>query len=413
MSDADSVEVAYGQEATFGTFPSPPLSGPRTNYQKVRLRGESLKQENGTVRSAEIRADRQTTDIIRTAVRTSGAIDIEFSGLDSDDDGPYDDWIIAALLSTEDAKATAFRAGTATDRSSGGNISFTNPATITDRDAGGVWTNANVPNGSWIRISGSQQNNGIFKVVDTPTNDTITVWPAILITDTDDTGVQLDVLPDIINGTTLRSYGIQRAYTDLTNIFARLAGQCIDQWNLNVQNEQIVTGSFAFIGKTEVSSASDIDGSKVDAPESQVFNPVDHVDNVYENQAAFGITQWTMQLSNNLRTRLQVSTLGAISVGKGKCDVSGTINSYFSTVAHMDRFLAHTTTNLALVFTDDLGTGYIIDLPAVKLSAGARPATGQNTDVFNTMSYEAFRKSGATEPTGGVTIRVVKIPLLV
>lgn len=416
MSNADQVNVAYGLEASFGVAPSTPLAGPRTNYRKVRLTGESLAPENTTVRSAEIRDDRQTSDIIRVNVGASGAVNIEASALDSSDDGVFDDWIIAALLAAEDTNATNFRAGTATDRSSGGNISFnadgSSPGEITDRDAGGVWTDANVPNGSWIKVSGSSTaaNNGVYKVVDTTDNDTLSVVPATLTQDTDDTGVTIEVLPAVINGTNLRTYTLQREYADLTTTFARFLGMAIDGWNLSTVTEQVVGGAFNFIGSKEESNSTDLDGSKTDAPDTQVFNPTSHVTDVLEGNADFGIIQWGMQLSNNLRRRLQVGTEGAISLGAGQVAISGTIQSYFESSTHYDKLLNHTTTSLALVLKDDSGLGYIIDLPAVKLSAGSRPATGQNTDVIADMSFEAFRKSGTTEPSGGVTIRVAKIP---
>jgi len=413
MSDADRASLAYHEEATFKEAPSPGASGPRANYRKVRFTGENLGQDNSTVRSAEIRSDRQTTDVIRTNVSASGNIDFEFSGLDSSDDGVFDDLIIAAILAAEDSDATDFRAGTATDRSSGGNISFNtdgaSPGEIADRDAGGVWTDANVPAGSWIRVVGSDTNDGVYKVISTPDDDTISVVPATLTQDIDDTGVTVEVLPAVINGTNLRTYAWEREYEDLSTTFSRILGTAIDQWNLNATTESIITGSFVFVGSTEESASSTLDGSKVDAPDTQVFNPVDHVTDVLENQADFGITSWTMSLANNLRSRLQVGTLGAISLGSGQVAISGTVQSYFETVAHYDRFLNHTTTSLALVFKDDGGTGYVIDLPAVKLSAGRRVASGQNTDIIADMSYEAFRAT-TNEPTGGVTIRVAKIP---
>jgi hypothetical protein len=404
MSDADRTNLAYDEETAYGV----PDTGSGI-YKKIRYTAESLSQENSTVRSAEIRADRQTTDVIRTDVSVSGSIDFEFSGLNTSDAGVFDDWIIAALLAAEDTDATNFRAGT---RVASGTTTFTftaasdkieDPAT-----AGTAFTAFAV--GDWIQIAGAEDapNNRIWKIkTKDASNDFITVVPTgVVVDETSDAGITLDLLPSVVNGTNLRTYTVQREYEDLTTTFSRIAGLAIDQWAMNVATEAVITGSFTFVGSTEVSAAADLDsGTKVEPPDTQVLNPVDHVDDVFEDEASFGVTSWTMALANNLRRRLQVSTLGAISLGTGQVQISGTLQSYFATVTHSDKFLNHTTTSLALVFQDDNSRGYIIDLPAVKLSAGARVAGGQNTDVINDMGYEAFR-----DATEGVTIRVVKIP---
>lgn len=409
MSDADRTNLAYDEETTYGT----PDTGSGI-YKKIRYTAESLSQENSTVRSAEIRSDRQTTDVIRTDVSVSGSIDFEFSGLNTSDAGVFDDWIIAALLAAEgiagDNGAVDFRAGTR-EASAVTTFDFTAASDqIDDPATGGTAFPADTfPVGSWIQVAGSAQaaNNRIWKIKTRASTDLITVVPSgVMVDSAADSGVTIDRLPSVVNGTNLRTYTIQREYEDVGTTFSRLAGMAIDQWAMNVATEAVITGSFTFVGSTETSSATDLDsGTKVEPPDTQVLNPVDHVSEIFEDEATFGVTSWTMALANNLRRRLQVSTLGAISLGAGQVQVSGTIQSYFTSVTHSDKFLNHTTTSLALVFQDDNNRGYIIDLPAVKLSAGARVAGGQNTDVINDMGYEAFR-----DATEGITIRVVKIP---
>lgn len=72
MSDSNRVAVLARREATWGVTPT---SAGKT----LRLTSESLEHQTSTTRSAEIRADRQTSEIIRTGVTGAGALGLEFS----------------------------------------------------------------------------------------------------------------------------------------------------------------------------------------------------------------------------------------------------------------------------------------------------------------------------------------------
>jgi len=87
VSDISQVLLAYAQESTFGQQ----VTG--CNLQKVRLTGESLKQDTDIANSNEIRPDRQIVGVSRTRVAVSGGLDFELSY------GSFDDFLACVLMS--------------------------------------------------------------------------------------------------------------------------------------------------------------------------------------------------------------------------------------------------------------------------------------------------------------------------
>jgi hypothetical protein len=81
------MRLAYIAEDTYGTQKT------GLNLQKMRITGESLKATNETIRSNEIRDDRQTAGIIRSDIGGGGPINFELSY------GSFDDFLAAALMS--------------------------------------------------------------------------------------------------------------------------------------------------------------------------------------------------------------------------------------------------------------------------------------------------------------------------
>jgi hypothetical protein len=89
----------------------------------------------------------------------------------------------------------------------------------------------------------------------------IVVSGGILVDDAAGESVTIKQGSYIKNGTELRSFNIEKQYTDLTNIFSKLVGMCADGFTLDIKTGAIITGGFTFIGKSESSAASSSGGS--------------------------------------------------------------------------------------------------------------------------------------------------------
>jgi hypothetical protein len=209
----------------------------------------------------------------------------------------------------------------------------------------------------------------------------------------------------ITNGTTMTSYSIEKAFTDNSSDYALYTGCVVDSMALNVTTEAVVTGSFTFLGAKGESLSSAQAGSYTAATTKDVMNSIDDVTGVMEGDTYVNrnVTAWSMALANNLRPRLEVGSLGAVSIGTGTCNVTGTLQGYYADSTLLDKYLAFNDSALAIVFEDVDGNGYIVDCPKVIYTSAQRVAGGQNQDIIADLSWEAVMHDDEL-----ITIRLVK-----
>jgi hypothetical protein len=258
----------------------------------------------------------------------------------------------------------------------------------------------------WVKMTGwdTAANNTIAKISALTTTTMTLVGPTLTDQGSGETDVSIVMGAQIVNGTEFRSFGIEKEFTDLSNVFAALRGMVIDTVNLSISADAIITGSFGFLGKDmKAETATFGDGSNTAAPTNTIMNAIDDVDVLYEALASLDITAFSMALANNLRARLQVGTLGAISIGTGSVGITGTLQAYFESNALMTKYLNFTETSIAIVFIDAAGNTYVLDLPAIKFTSGQAVSTGLNADVISDMAWTAKRHA-----TEGITIRLAR-----
>lgn len=392
MSDSNRATLSYVKEVTFGTAPGTALT-------EIRFTGESLKMDTSTITSQEVRADRQITGIIRNGVSAAGDINIEVSF------GSHEDFMRSALLSA--APTTGVLApGTITG-------SITASATPTLTRASGSFITDGYTVGSWVYIQNfvNAANNTFWKIT------TVNALTMVLasgaagsaVAETSVAGVAVFQGTELTAGTTLESYTIERCYTDLSTSFASLGGMCIDKFGVSVGADSIITAVFGFVGKTEVTGTATLGTGTITASSSgPVLNGIDNVLVILENKLAFPATSFSFELNNNLRARLQIGTLGAISVGVGSINIKGTLEAYFTSQSAFGRYTAFTTTDIVIIMYTVISAGvyrgvYIFDFPEVKLSAGERVIGGLNQDIYAKFTFEGFR-----DATENKTFRIAR-----
>ncbi|HBG77505.1 MAG TPA: hypothetical protein DDW84_01465 [Phycisphaerales bacterium] len=391
MSDSNLVQLAYIAESTFGVAVT---SG---NMQTLRHTGESLKQDSAAESSKEIRSDRQISGLKRTKISASGGINFELSY------GTYDDLLKAALMADADWTSVLTATGTDIQAIASGN----KYQSATDDDFKD-WVV-----GSWVKIAGftTAGNNGYAKIVsithsDSPTteNNILTVSGLTLVDEAAGDSVTIKQGAYIKNGVTCPSFNIEKKYTDLTNVYSLLKGMCVDGVSLSVSAEAMIGGGITFMGANEVSAAASAAQGYDVATSTEVMSGVDNVHSILENQADFDATEFSFQLSNNLRSRLLIGNNGnTLSLGKGALNITGTLKAYFATAALMDKYLNFTASSLAFLVNDVAGNAYVFDFPEVKYTDGQRVAGGQSQDCISDMKFSASR-----DATENVTIRIVK-----
>ena len=380
MADTNRTKLAFIAEEDFATA----VSG--SNLQTLRITGESLAQSAGSTQSGEIRSDRQVSSIRHSRIEAAGAINFELSY------GTYDALLAAALL----------------DSAWGAPVAVAPAATVSAVVSGNKFTGtfAAPTAGEWIKVSGfaTAANNGYFKVVTASTSE-ITVSGGTLVNEADKAGVTIVQGGSIVNGTSLSTFNIERTYEDLDEELALFLGMGINTLSLNVPTEGMVTGSLGFMGSKETSRTASAGSGYDAASTTEPFTALD-VSDLLENQASQSILAFTLNLNNNLRTRVVVGASGVASLGSGRVDLSGTLQVYFESKTLFDKYLNETASALAMVLADAAGNAMIFDLPQVKYTSGQRVATGPNGDVVADLGWGAYM-----DPTENVTFRIAKFPI--
>ena len=385
MGDANRVKISIAEESSYGVAES------AVTFQTLRTTGESLNHDMSTTTSQEMRSDRQISDIARIGLSASGDISFEVS-YDS-----CEQLMRSALLDSawsSEAKISAAQT-----------ISFDSTDNSINDSASGFGSYA--ANG-WVKVTGASNsgNNSTFKIV-SRTAAKMIVKGGDLTTESAGEAVTVQQGAEVVNGTSLASWNIEKNYEDLSNVLSLFLGMCVNTMGLDIPADGIMTGTFGFMGSEETPLTATNSSSYTAATTTQVMTGANHVPKFLENYESSGILSLAISLNNNLRVRNQVGTLGVVSVGTGAVEVTGTVTKYFETAALYNKFIYQTETSLAVTCQDTLGNAYVVELPQVKITSGSRPAGGLNTDVIGEFNFSAYM-----HPTEEITIRIVRFPVM-
>ena len=367
------VQLRAKPEATFGTV------GGSGNHYALRLTAESLKYAITTTQSQEIRSDRMVSDLIQTGAGASGGVNFEWSY------GEYDDLLQGVLFGT-----WGNLAGTTGEAT----ITATFAATTITASTGTPF--ANIVAGQWVRISGAvnAQNNGWFKVA-TATSSTVLTFAALTFTAEVGTASVKVQAGRLKNGTTQRSFTLERYNADLTQ-FTTFKGMTAQSLALSIKPGAVLTGSIEFMGKDAVRAATTaLPGTTTASLTGTVYNGVSNVANILEGGAAIAttaITAFDLSINNNLRGQQAIGTLGYVGIGNGVSAITGSIGMYFADGTYYDKFLAAAASSLSLrIENGSGGVGYVLTLPNIKYTDASYPTPGINQDIIVTLPFQALR----------------------
>lgn len=388
MTDSNRARLSYIGEVTWGVTPGSP------DMQEMRITSESLIKNIQNITSNELRSDRQVTDLIQVGKDAGGDINFELSY------GSFDDFLQSALFSAAWSTAVNISATDIAAAVTGSKLTSTSTNFIT----------AGIVAGMWIKVAGftgNTANNRFYRVTSVTSANEIVVSPAPAAADASGETVTIKGAY-IRNGTTQKSFTIEKGFLDAAEYF-RYTGMVVNNLSLNVEAQQIVTGSVGFIGKDGTLQGTSLDASPTAANSNEIMNAIGNVGSIRENGVEVAspnyIRSISLELANNLRQQYAVGSDSLIGVGTGKCDVTGTINTYFGNSDVLDKFYDGTRTSIDFRLTDAAGNTYIFDIPEIEFESGNATAQGQDQDVFAEMGFRAMR-----DPTYGFTIQVCRFP---
>lgn len=373
MSESNRVQVRYSEESTFDTAPT-------GAYEEFAYTSESIQSNTDSTTSAIVRDDAQVADVIRTSVNVSGDLNTELIY------GNMDDLIEGFMRSTWAADLGI----TSTLSADGATNEFTSPAVNND------FTNVVV--GQWILTAGfstNPANNGYFKVVEkdeTGDPHTIKVIGGTLVTETGD-GDETITGSVIQNGTTDKSFTIEKEYKDLTDIFDHFTGCRVGTFNTSISTESVITATLGIQGATPALTQTSAKAGSVNAyPNNNVMNSIDHIAMIMVDQSAtvLDTTEISLSGTNNVRNNPKLGKLGPAAVKHGTFGFEGSFVAYFEDRSILDKYRAWGDLELAWKLEDDAGNAYIFDLENVKITNSAPVSEGLNNDVMANADFTAY-----------------------
>jgi hypothetical protein len=255
----------------------------------------------------------------------------------------------------------------------------------------------NLAKGQWVRISGSSVSgqNIIAQVSKTvaPTTTVLTFegTPFTGVTGSGGAAVKINTFR-LTNGTTQRSFTIEREHADITQFFA-FRGMTAGKLSLSFSSASKATGSFDFMGKDSVRGTSTVLGTRTDSQTYEIMNAVTGVGNIYEGGSALtgtSIKSLTLDADNGLYGNDAIGSAGAVSIGSGGFVVSGTMEVYLADGTLYDKFINGTASSCSWSAVDAAGNGYVFTLPNIKFKDAKVQGGTLSGPAMLSLPFDAF-----------------------
>lgn len=233
---------------------------------------------------------------------------------------------------------------------------------------------ATTANNGWVRISAIAANTITFDVVptgwgaDTGTAKTITVF-----------------IPDTLkNGTTRRSFTIEKQWMDLTTEFARYRGFIPGDMMLTFQAGQKVTGKLGWLGIAEDFNIVSTLGAATAAPTVDIMSSTWNVARITVDgvtlPAGNFVQKVDVNITNNMRGIPEIGNPYFADVGIGRFNCNINLSVYFKDSTLYNRFKNNGNVALAWrAFAN--GQALMFQAPRVKFPSGNRNTGGANQDA--------------------------------
>ncbi len=389
LASSSLVQVRYIVEATFGVIP---VTG---NPKELRVTGESLDYTITKEASKEINSTRTISSVTSVTAAASGGINAEFSYQE------YDDLIAATLQSTWTVFGTAGISGAASS------VAATATTLTAAVATAGADSWATLAKGQWFRYTHpTTANDGkLFRVSPTvaPTTTVITLdtsTPASVVADT--AGAKI-ATSRLTHGTTQSSYTIERAATDISQFLA-YAGMTPSKMTVDVASGALTTISFDFMGKDATRGAvTSLPGTPVASYNYDVASGVSGTScQLWEGGAPITgtfVKSVSLSYDNALRSQEAICSLGAVGIGSGTINITGSLSVYFADGTLFDKFKANTNSSIIFPSLDTLGNGYVFSLPVANISSWKVAAGSKDADLMVDLQFIGLRDASNADAT--------------
>jgi hypothetical protein len=260
--------------------------------------------------------------------------------------------------------------------------------------------------GEWVKIGGdaaatqfatTANNSWCHVSAITATRLSFDVVPASWAADTG-TGKTIQIFfGDFVkNGTTTRSFTIERQQQDLTSpAYEYFKGSQIDTMSLAFRAASVITGSFGWLGLTGTATTTRFAGATdITPPQYPVLNAASNVGRFAVGGSLVTTPSYIqsigIDLKNNLARQTAVGTLGAVGISDFELSISGAISAYFGDLVLLNDVLNDTEVSLMMRTgrSDGNRESHVFYVPRVKMT-GSAPVNAKNQDRMFTGTYAA------------------------
>ena len=371
QAESNRVDIRISAETTWNETPTTPTMA------SLPYTSESLAYEKRTVKSNIVRADRATDDLIEVGAGSSGDINFEYKF------GDFELLIAAALGNSTFATATFTGTSNLSFAASGGGVQvLTAPAA--------TWNSFVV--GTYVRVSGANaQNNGVW-LVTAKDSTTLTVKNTAGTTQASTSATV--AMKYARTSTTKKSFLVEKNFGDITQ-FISFRGMRVGTWGMNIEAEQIVTGSFGLVGAGAFGAGTTVSGSVTPAGSLSVASATANVGRLQEAGAdlATKVKAVRFNVNANPRQLTAVANKYPIGINLGSFEITGTVEAYFEDLVLYNEFVNHTSSSLVVEVVSPESDNTIITFPKIKYSNAAPVGAGLNQDVMVTMDFTAIYDS--------------------
>lgn len=403
-ADSSLTSLRESLEVTYGLAPT----GVGSIYKELRMVSESLGQDKEIIQSDEISPDRMSPDNIQVGSSASGDHVAELTGggaIVGQD--TWDTRWLAALGATAfstlqgNIAGVLFSAGTITPANA------VDPDDITLTLSGGtpgVWS-AGFIAGEFILLGGL---TGVLAVLNTTfmvksgggtTVLTLTAGPRVPSSPGTFPANTLFAVqaPSITNGLVARSFAQERKY-NLPNEFGLLSGMVLTGFDLEWRPKRPMRVTWRWLGKEEVSKTATQAETLVPAVTSRKsFSMVSDLRGISldDDGHSFFMNAFTLSVKNGAYLQdEQGGTLGAIGVGMGTFDITGSYEFYYQAgTVHQDLY-NFTSKKLAVMVANANADMLAIHLPRINWTGGRRAVQGKDQAVKGVVQFRAAKGPG-------------------
>jgi hypothetical protein len=264
----------------------------------------------------------------------------------------------------------------------------------------------------WVKLSGctAAANNGYHKI--TAINSaahTLTFAGSTFVVEgtTAQVGDVTISGSRLINGSTQRSFSIEREFADVAQFF-NFRGMTVGKMGMSFQSGSIVGGSFDFMGKDgQRAGVTYMPNPATASTANEIMNAVAGVGAIYEGGSLLTSTyikKLELSVDNKLRGRDAIGTLGNVSIGSGTLEVGGSLDVYLADGSLYDKFINDTASSISVRVLDDAGNGYIFSLSNIEYDDAKVNAGGQDQDAMISLPFVSLDSSSS-----GIVLQIDRV----